>query len=204
MNGRQSVEINWALVLNILLLLVIILGAWFTTFSGPLNEKFISLSDANKASIAALAAKIDAQFDAQEKAVGLAVKSVENINKETDASLTRRFSAQDKVNDELKQALRDISAGIERRQVEVATKLDLAATRLEFLSEIKRVDQIAAKTISRDEVQSVWKLRETQLLAIQAAVSALEKIIHDHEHEDRVNAINAAAAAAAANAAGKK
>lgn len=204
MNGRQSVEINWALVLNILLLLVIILGAWFTTFSGPLNEKFISLSDANKASIAALAAKIDAQFDAQEKAVGLAIKSVENINKETDASLTRRFGAQDKVNDELKQALRDISAGIERRQVEVATKLDLAATRLEFLSEIKRVDQIAAKTISRDEVQSVWKLRETQLLAIQAAVSALEKIIHDHEHEDRVNAINAAAAAAAANAAGKK
>lgn len=179
---KSSGQINWAVILNIALLAMVILGAWFSTFSNPLNEKFLSLEKT-----------FQAQITAQEKMQALTAQSVERINKEIEESVARRFAVQDKANDEIVKAHRSLVDDIERRRVEVATKSELQSvfgtTRLEFLAEIKRVDEHAKRLdtlmLPRGEFD-VWRLARTQAYAdIEQRIRGLELAVRDHERDDR-------------------
>jgi hypothetical protein len=192
--------INWALVLNSALLLVVVLGAWFTTFSNPLNDKFNTLdkglsaqSQIQSQRIESLRAEILAQLAAQEKASKLSFETVNAVNTALEASLNRRFGVQDKGNDQLqkeiddrfrgieklhdefRQKFRDLEHTLESRRVEEATKADLSSSRetqrLEFLAEIKRVDQIATAL----SLQAITRAEFDTWRAERAVVQQLEQ-----------------------------
>ena len=129
---------NWGTLITGGMLLVIIAGQWFNTFSSPLTEKFQSINE----------------------------------------SLTRRFSTQEKDITELRLLLRDIQIETERRRVEVATKTDVATllgtTRLEFISEIKRLDALGAGSMKQDEFRS-WRTEHDNLtVAMQKRIEVVE------------------------------
>ena len=129
---------NWGTLITGGMLLVIIAGQWFNTFSSPLGEKFQAINE----------------------------------------SLTRRFATQEKDITELRLLLRDIQTETERRRIEVATKTDVATllgtTRLEFLSEIKRLDAMNVGDMKRDEF-AAWKAERDGLIAtIQKRIEVVE------------------------------
>jgi len=83
-------------------------------------------------------------------------------------SITRRFVVHEKDIGEVKQDLRDFRTETEKRRIEVATKTDVATllgtTRLEFLAEVKRLDEMNRGDMKRDEF-GAWKAERDGLIA---------------------------------------
>jgi hypothetical protein len=113
---------NWSVIITGGMLAVIIIGQWFATWSGPTQEKFQALEK----NMAALSANTY-------KDIGV-----------TEASVARRFGGVEKDIGEIRLWLRDQQTDTEKRRIEVATRNDLQTTRLEFLAEIRRLDEKAS------------------------------------------------------------
>jgi len=186
---------NWGVILNAGLLVVVIIGAWFSTFSNPLIEKFTALerhlyeiSSQKDKDLVTLRTELLLHAAEQDKALKLGMETTERLDRHDSDSLDRRFTAAIKEIDELKSALRDSLAETERRRIEVATKADLQASlqasRLEFLAEIKRVDQqatnVATAAMSRNEF-NIWKSeRDSVSEQLWRRLAAMEAAVRNH------------------------
>lgn len=206
--------LNWGWVFNGGVLALGVIGYLFATFRDPLNDKFTNLdkglsaqAQLNSQRIDSLRSELIAQIEMERRASDLALGTVKATNDEIEKSLERRFKAQDEGNNQLQRQMdarfgridrehedskiefRNLLADIERRRAEIATRADLSATRIELLSEIKRVDQIAAaaagSAMPREEFKTWMHEHDVGREWEYKRVEWLAQRLQDHERDER-------------------